>query len=817
MAEKSIIQIILEAIDKNTGPVVKGATDNVSKLGTATKLTAEEQKKLAREFDTLLKRIDPAYAAQAKFTAGVALLEKGLKAQVISQQQAVNGYRLLQTELETAEKAAVKTSGGFMALGRSFGPAAVAAAILSIGKASLSAAELAEQSLARVEAVLNATGHAAGLTQEELEGLAQSMAKTTRFNDEEIRNGIAVLLSFRQVSGDSFERAIKLAADWAELMNTDLRSATRQLGSALADPVHGLDSLSEAGVRFSDTQKETIKAMIESGNQAGAMNIILTELEGRVGGTAEKLNHGLTKSTREVGKAWHELTEAIGETSFIQKGASAGLDSLTDHLRGIKNVIEDGDWIDRLALLGPLHIVTPSNMFGDNEAEDENARKKRIAEEGRLAAEYNALLERRAELQKKLKEEQSKLETKVLTDQRNGIKEQIQGYKSLRQGMVQAFEEAGRAAQDAREKAQGFLDRASSRRQSAQDRLLNRKIDQIENVDTTGLSEEDAAIVKAKAQDEADLKRSSVVSDALYEASQLRARAIEEFNKNNEKGGQRLLDLSDEQIERAGRFADQLQDERRARSAIEEVADRAAENDEQRAAVEEKKTKVEDARRAAISKKMEENETLLQGLQENLDAVEQRLEKLSNEKATVSVTADQASFDQINAELDKLLEKKRLLASRDPNFTGVIDSKGNAVYRDPGGSPTGLAYGGEIPGMSSHDRADDQWIRATSGEWMMQRPAVRYYGRDFMRALNEMRLPRFGGGYAWGGEISSRSIINRAAMPVMSPGAGLMPGDTINLTMPSGKTFELHANKENSRGLQADVRRAALIHGGLPG
>jgi hypothetical protein len=791
---RSLIQIILEAIDKNTGPVVKGATDNVMKLGTATKLTAEQEKKLAQEFDTLLKRIDPAYAAQAKFAAGVATLEKGMKAQLITQQQAVTGYRLLQAELDGVGRAAKGAGAEVSVLGRSLGPAAVGAAILGIGKASITAAEEAEQSLGRVESVLKATEHAAGLTSGQMEELAQSMAKATRFNDEEIRNGISVMLTFRHVSADSFERAIKLSADWAELMKTDFRSATRQIGAALDDPINGLDSLSEAGIRFSAAQKEAIKRMVETGDQAGAINVILGDLERRVGDTADTINNGLTKSTSEAAKAWRELKESVGETAVIEGSTNAVLASWTDYLKNMKRVIENGDWLDRLAFFS-VGLTTPSMLEENQWKGSVGGKDQRLAEEGRLMQEINTLLERRTVLQKKLKEEQGKLESKILTDQRDGIKEQIQGYKSLRQTMVQAFQEAGRAALDAREKAQGFLDRASTKRQSAKDRLLNRKIDQIENVDTTGMSEEDAAIVQSRARDEADAKRSSAVSDALYESSKLRARAIEEFNKNNEKGGQRLLDLSDEQIERAGRFADQLHDESRARSAIEEVSNRAAQNDEQRAAVEEKKAKEEDARREGLSKKMADNETLLKDLQKNLDDVEQRITKLGNEKATVTVTADQESFDKINAELNKLLEKKRLLASRDPNFTGVLDSKGNAVYRDPnggGGASGNFAYGGELPGSASHDRADNGLFWGTPGEWIIQRPAVRYWGREFIRAINEMRMPRF----AFGGEIgASRSVINRIAMPSLPIGAqssssGMDRGTWI---LPGGEQVTMYA------------------------
>lgn len=43
---------------------------------------------------------------------------------------------------------------------------------------------------------------------------------------------------------------------------------------------------------------------------------------------------------------------------------------------------------------------------------------------------------------------------------------------------------------------------------------------------------------------------------------------------------------------------------------------------------------------------------------------------------------------------------------------------------------------------------DERFIIGQTGEWMMQRPAVDYYGPAFMQAVNERRLPRSGGGSA---------------------------------------------------------------------
>ena len=83
-------------------------------------------------------------------------------------------------------------------------------------RASILAASEAEQSQARLAAVLRATGHAAGLTAREINRMTDEMAGSTLFGEEQIRNASAVLLTFRNVQGDTFRELMSLAA-WSRL------------------------------------------------------------------------------------------------------------------------------------------------------------------------------------------------------------------------------------------------------------------------------------------------------------------------------------------------------------------------------------------------------------------------------------------------------------------------------------------------------------------------------------------------------------------------------------------------------------------------
>lgn len=175
----------------------------------------------------------------------------------------------------------------------------------------------AEKVSARLDAVLRATGQAAGFTRQQLDALAESLAKTTLFDDESIRQAIAVMATFRSVQGDTFRQAIEAATNLSGLLGGDLPSAALTLGKALQDPAEGLTALQRAGIKFGDEQKDLIQRLDETGRKAEAQKIILEGLSG-VTGVATAQNTGLTGALAETTKAWDDLLKAFGRSPAAQ-------------------------------------------------------------------------------------------------------------------------------------------------------------------------------------------------------------------------------------------------------------------------------------------------------------------------------------------------------------------------------------------------------------------------------------------------------------------------------------------------------------------
>ncbi|CAN0573288.1 unnamed protein product, partial [Ectocarpus sp. 12 AP-2014] len=94
------------------------------------------------------------------------------------------------------------------------------------------------------------------------------------------------------------------------------------------------------------------------------------------------------------------------------------------------------------------------------------------------------------------------------------------------------------------------------------------------------------------------------------------------------------------------------------------------------------------------------------------------------------------------------------------SFAGIFKAGGGDIPgKAAGGDIQGLAGGGmpqfggvpagAIPGMG-HGRQDNVLLWGSPGEFMQPKLAVDYYGREFMEAIRQRRLPRLaGGGLTW--------------------------------------------------------------------
>jgi hypothetical protein len=222
--------------------------------------------------------------------------------------------------------------------------AAVGAGALVMGKKLLDAGERAATSNARIEQITKSMGQFEGATDQvtdRLVKLAEKTAKLVGVDQNLIKEGQALLLTFKSVSADAnkvggvFDRATKASIDLAAAGFGSVTSNAVQLGKALEDPIKGLAALGKSGVTFTAEQKELIKTLVETGRVAEAQEIILKAVETQVGGTAE----ATANASDRMKVAFSQLQESLGQRLLpvFEKFATFFIDTLIPRMETLYN------------------------------------------------------------------------------------------------------------------------------------------------------------------------------------------------------------------------------------------------------------------------------------------------------------------------------------------------------------------------------------------------------------------------------------------------------------------------------------------------
>jgi len=213
------------------------------------------------------------------------------------------------------DKSKSKVSGFSRSIGKGFSMVKTGA-LAAVGAITAAAAAMGKfiglankqiQAETKVATAVKSTGMAAGFTTKELVKMAGELQNVTTFGDEDILEGVTTpLLTFTNITDEAFKEAQKAVLDMSTALGTDLKSTSIQVGKALNDPIKGVTALSRAGVQFTDTQKEMIKQMVETGDVAGAQKVILAELNKEFGGQSE------AAAKSGLGK-WEQLKNTLGD------------------------------------------------------------------------------------------------------------------------------------------------------------------------------------------------------------------------------------------------------------------------------------------------------------------------------------------------------------------------------------------------------------------------------------------------------------------------------------------------------------------------
>lgn len=237
-----------------------------------------------------------------------------------------------------------KTIGVGIAAGIGLGAVALRKVVEETGES--------EAAMAQLNTTLKATGFAAGKSADDLTKTATALQQTTTYSDEAVLGVEDLLLKFKNIKGDNFDRTTKAVLDMATAMKIDASAAAKTIGRALEDPAKGAAKLARANVILTDSQKDTVKALVEMGDTAGAQAFLLQELENRFKGSAEAARGTLKGAMDSLQISFNDLFE-------VSSSASSGI---TDSINELNATISNPEFKSSIDTLvrGLIDVVNYS-------------------------------------------------------------------------------------------------------------------------------------------------------------------------------------------------------------------------------------------------------------------------------------------------------------------------------------------------------------------------------------------------------------------------------------------------------------------------
>ena len=169
-----------------------------------------------------------------------------------------------------------------------------------------------QDAMAKLDAVLKATGNAIGITNTQFSEWASELQSVTRFSDETVVAAETLLLKFGNIGKDIFPAVLTSSADLAAMMGTDLTSAAQLLGKVMQSPSESVGLLERQIGKLSEEEKKQIELMTRAGDVAGAQTFLLDLLQGRVGGVAQAMGETFSGQIEILKNQFSDLQEEIG-------------------------------------------------------------------------------------------------------------------------------------------------------------------------------------------------------------------------------------------------------------------------------------------------------------------------------------------------------------------------------------------------------------------------------------------------------------------------------------------------------------------------
>ena len=199
----------------------------------------------------------------------------------------------------------------------------------------------AEREMALLTSVINSTGGTAGYSATQINALSESLSKASTVSTGEINEAAARMLTYTNIVGENFPKAMQIAIDWSARYGVSVVQATETNGKALDTPSKAASALSRQGFKFTKEFIDQLKSLEAAGKVAEAQALMMDQITEGTEGAAAALRD-------TFGGAVQNLQNRLGD---LISGDTGSLDGLTSSINSIAELVSSPQVTDSFGKL----------------------------------------------------------------------------------------------------------------------------------------------------------------------------------------------------------------------------------------------------------------------------------------------------------------------------------------------------------------------------------------------------------------------------------------------------------------------------------
>lgn len=699
---------------------------------------------------------------------------------------------------------AVKAVGGYV-LGL-INPYTLAAGAVALLGAAYASASAEEQAFAKA---IILSGNVAGTSVARLQALSAEVANASGATRGRAAEVLTALVEQGKLTEDQFARVATAALNLEKATGKAAEDTAKDFALIAKSPAEALKKLDEGQNAFTASTYRQVTALLEQGRSIEAARVLADAYADTINGRSSEIVQNLS--------IWEKGWNAVGAAA---KGAWDRIKDVgrTDTLQ--EQIAQQKAFIERLNAgeeNGNVGVAQDYLAKLEKRLASENAINAAKAEQNTLERQQKEFIDLTTTAADKAAAANSETLNKLRTDylatlegirQASGGKDPLNtaagiiAAEKYRAKIAEIAQEVNKTAisgeQALREKLNAAMEDGRQKAEKLKEEIqaLNEQISK--NLSGQGEFAQKAQDRRDKSltPEQADATAQKRAQDALQQAQSLAVYAQNAAIDGRAEQAQQYAKQAADLLSQAGKAADKIKDDDLAATIYDQL------NTAQ--------TNLLQGQKAIKEQQLAEQQAQADAQAAQLSTLEERLTALkSGAVVKVDVPTD-AAIAQANA------IKAAIDAAVVPRVAPIsVQQVGGAGDTPPPDLPA-RAYGGPLPGFAPHDRADNRLFWGTPGEWVMQLPAVRYYGQNFMRLVNSMQIPR----RAFGGQIgvpeASIPRISVPRLPSLSPASVPDPAARTPLVInfPGGESIRAEIAQNMEAEVTRILRRAALAHSG---